>query len=97
MTPKRNEPPNYAMPGAVIFSLFCWLGLFAVWGDFSESGLELLRAPGMISSAEGAILIALNAFGLLVLAAFGIAGVGALVRTAHDDARPARRISGKPR
>jgi hypothetical protein len=97
MRATRKDQRNYAVPGAIVFSLFCWLGLFAVWGNFGESGFELLRAPGIVSAVEGAVLIALNAFGLLVLAAFAIAGVGALVRIAHDDARHTRGISGKPR
>lgn len=97
MRATRNDRPNYAVPGAIVLSLFCWLGLFAVAGDLGESGFDLLRAPGILSPAQGAVLIALNAFGLLVLAALGIAGVGALVRIAHDDARQSRRISGRPR
>ncbi len=97
MRAKRNDQPNYAVPGAIVLSLFCWLGLFAVWANFGQSGFDLLRAPGILSTVEGAILVALNAFGLLVLAAFGIAGVAALVRIGHDDARQTRRISGRPR
>jgi len=98
MKPMNKGQPNYAMVGAIVLSLFCWLGLYAVWADFGETGVELLRgSSGVLPSVEGAILIALNAFGLLALGAFGLAAVALLARTGRHDARDGRRMPGTPR
>lgn len=96
MKPKRNDQPNYALLGCIVFSLFCWLGLLAVWADFGATGLELLRAPGMFSAVEGAILVGLNALGLLALAAVAGGGLAVLVRAAHNDGRHGRPMSRGP-
>jgi hypothetical protein len=88
--------PNYAMLGAIVFSLLCWLALYAVWANLGEAGFQLLRGSGLVSWAEGVVLVALNAFGLMVLGTFAALGVSTLVATLRRDARHPGRLSDTP-
>jgi hypothetical protein len=96
MKSKRKGQPNYAALGAIAFSVLCWVGLYAVWADFGETGVELLQVSGVLRSLEATVLLGLNAFGLLVLGTFAAGGIALLVRALHPDARHDSRFSGRP-
>ncbi len=85
---------NYTAIAALIFSLFCWLALYAVHADFAQSGIALLARPSFLRSAEGVLLIGLHALGLLLLWALLLGAVAALVRIVLHTASRDDRISG---
>jgi disulfide bond formation protein DsbB len=70
---------NYAPIVAVLFTVMCWLGLYAVYADFGQLGLELLQRPGLVSTVEGMFFVGLHAMGLLLLVAFALAAVTMLM------------------
>ncbi len=82
--PEVQRKPALALIGVVVFSAFCWVCLYAAFGDFAQAGFELMARPGVGPSIVGAAMIALHALGLLLL--FGLAGgaVAALVRSPRD-------------
>jgi hypothetical protein len=88
---------NYTAIMALIFSVFCWLTLYAVYADFAQSGIELMARPGFLRSVEGVILIGLHAFGLLLLWAFAVGLVAVIARLAFHTASHDGRMSGTPR
>lgn len=87
---------NYAAIAALIFSVFCWVALYAVYADFAQSGVELLERPGILRSGEAVLLIGLHTFGLLLLWAFLLGAVAAVARLVLLTTSRADRISGTP-
>ena len=94
MKPTAKGEINYTAIAALVFSAFCWLSLCAVYADFAQSGMDLLTRPGLLRPAEGAVLIGLHAFGLLLLWAFAIGAVAAIARLALHTISHDHRISG---
>ncbi len=95
MKPTAKGEINYTAITAVVFSAFCWLSLYAVYADFAQSGIDLLVRPGFLRPAEGAVLIGLHAFGLLLLWAFVLGAVAAVARLALHTTSHDQRISGR--
>jgi len=81
---------NYVPIVAVLFTVMCWLGLYSVYADFGQLGVELLQRPGLVSSLEGVFLVGFHAMGLLLLAAVVLGAFTVLLRSgtravAHDE------------
>lgn len=79
---------NYAPITAVLFSLACWLGFYAVYANFGQTGFELVQRHDLMLNAEGVVLVALHAMGLLLLLACGVGAIAVLLRSgSRRDAR----------
>ena len=79
---------NYAPITAVMFSLACWLGFYAVYANFGQSGFELVQSHDLMLNVEGVVLVALHAMGLLLLLACAVGAVAVLIRSGgRRDAR----------
>jgi len=76
-----ERKPNFALMGAVLFSAFCWVCLYAAFADFAQSGFELMAQPGLSHPVIGAGMVALHALGLLLLFALAGGAVAAVVRS----------------
>ncbi len=96
MKPTAKGETNYTAIGALIFSAFCWLALYAVYADFAQSGIELLARPSVLRSAEGVLLIGFHAFGLLLVLALLIGAVAAAARLMLHTSSNRDGISGTP-
>lgn len=72
---------NYAPITAVLLSLACWLGFYAVYANFGQTGFELVQRHDLMLNLEGAVLVALHAMGLLLLLACGTAAVAVLIKS----------------
>jgi hypothetical protein len=77
-----NVHINYAPILAVVFSACCWLGIYALYANFAQRGLELMQRSGLMSSVEGAVLLGLYAMGLVLLSACGLGAIAALIKFA---------------
>ncbi len=79
--------PNLALMGAVLFSAFCWLCLYAAFDGFAQAGFDLMTQPSAADSIVGAAMVGLHALGLLLVFVLAGGGVAALVRSPHHAAR----------
>ena len=52
-----RRKPNLALIGAVLFSAFCWVCLYAAFADFAQAGFELMARPGLGHSIAGAGMV----------------------------------------
>jgi len=79
---------NYAPITAVLFSLACWLGFYAVYANFGQTGFELMQRHDLMLITQGVILVGLHAMGLLLLLACGAGAIAVLIRSgSRRDAR----------
>ena len=81
MDSRRWGKPNFALIGAVLFSVFCWVCLYAAFANFAQTGFELMTLAGFWHSVAGAALVGLHALGLLLVFVLAGGTVAALVRT----------------
>jgi hypothetical protein len=72
---------NYTPIAAVLLGAVSWLGIYAVYANFAERGFALMQRPGVISGAEGALLVALYVTGLLLLLACALGAIVVLAKS----------------
>jgi len=94
MGPGPGAKLNVALVGAVLFSAFCWLCLYAAFADFAQAGLAMMTRPGLSHSVGGAVMVVLHALGLLLLFVLAGGAVAALVRTADHHHGHDRHVNG---
>ena len=71
---------NYMPLNAVLLSVCCWAGLYAVYANLGHRGFELLQSPGLFPNAQGLLFVGLHVTGLLLLLAFGLGAIVVLTR-----------------
>jgi hypothetical protein len=72
---------NYAPITAVLFSLVCWLALYAVYANFGQRGFELLQRPDIVFNAQGVLWVGLHAMGLSLLMTCVLGAIAVLVKS----------------
>ncbi len=77
----RSVRINYSLIAMLLFTAASWLGLYALWDNFAAQGVELIRRGGILSTLEGGALIALHAFGLVLVLGCCIGVIAVAVRS----------------
>jgi hypothetical protein len=93
MNPRSLGKANFALVGAVLFSAFCWLCLYAAYADFAQAGFEAMKLGGLWHPVAGAALVGLHALGLLLVFVLAGGAAAALVRN-PPDSRQDRQVNG---
>ncbi len=94
MGPGPRSNLNIALIGAVLFSAFCWICLYAAFADFAEAGFALMTRPGLAHSVGGAVMVVLHGLGLLLLFVLAGGAVAALVRIPNQHNGHDRHVNG---